>query len=159
MSGPLPRYDIHRPLVMYDWRMETVSGFVNVSSRYRMRGIYDSDETKERNESFVNDGFRLLNLKSFKIKVYPEDIDAFANFDGSPVEIRFPQTTDVLTIHGMLDGTVPVYDAVLYAKTLSNRRPRTHSVDLMEHTDHNCNRRHDEVVRTILDVGCMEGNG
>ncbi|SJK99034.1 uncharacterized protein ARMOST_02316 [Armillaria ostoyae] len=78
-----------------------------------MRGIYDSDETKERNESFVNDGFHLSNLKTFKIKIYPEDIDTFANFNGSLVETRFPQTTDVLTIHGMLDRTVPVYDAVL----------------------------------------------
>ncbi|KAK0237500.1 Alpha/Beta hydrolase protein [Armillaria nabsnona] len=130
---------------------KTVSGFVNVSGRYRMRGIYDSDETKEWNESFVNDGFHLLNLKTFKIKIYPEDIDTFANFDGSLVETRFPQATDVLTIHGMLDRTVPVYDAVLYAKTLSNRHPGTHTLHLMEHTDHNYNGRHDEVVRTILD--------
>lgn len=129
----------------------TVSGFVNVSGRYRMRDIYDSDETKEWNESFANNGYHLLNLKTFKIKVYPEDIDTFANFDGSLVETRFPQATDVLTIHGMLDMTVPVYDAVLYAKTLSNRRPGTHTLHLMEHTDHNCNGRHDEVVRTILD--------
>ncbi|KAK0220564.1 Alpha/Beta hydrolase protein [Armillaria fumosa] len=129
---------------------KTVSGFVNVSGRYRMRGIYDTDEIKEWNKSFVNNGFHLLNLKTFKIKIYPEDIDTFANFDGSLVETRFPQATDVLTIHGMLDRTVPAYDAVLYAKTLSNRRPGTHTLHLMENSDHNCNGRHDEVIRTIL---------
>ncbi|KAK0203351.1 Alpha/Beta hydrolase protein [Desarmillaria ectypa] len=128
-----------------------VSGLVNVSGRYRMRGIYDSDETKEWNEGFVTEGYHLLNLKTFKIKVYPKDIDTFANFDGSLVETRFPQRTDVLTIHGMLDRIVPVYDAVLYAKTLSDRRPGTHSLHLMEHTDHNCNGRHNEVIHTILD--------
>ncbi|PBK91051.1 hypothetical protein ARMGADRAFT_1082280 [Armillaria gallica] len=52
---------------------KTVSGFENVSSRYRMRGIYDSDEIKESNEGFVNDGFHFLNPK-VKIKIYPEDI-------------------------------------------------------------------------------------
>lgn len=130
---------------------KTVSGFVDVSGRYRMRGIYDSHETKEWNESFANDGFHLLNLKTVKIKIYPDDIDTFANFEGSLVETKFPQATDVLTIHGILDRTVSVYDAALYAKTLSNRHPGTHTLHLMEHTDHNYNGRHDEVIWTILD--------
>ncbi|KAG7441874.1 ectomycorrhiza-regulated esterase [Guyanagaster necrorhizus] len=128
---------------------KNVSGFVNVAGRYRIR--VNEDETKEWNESFAAQGYHLLNLKAFKIKVYPEDIDTFANFDGSLVESRFPQRTDVLTIHGMLDRTVPVYEAVLYAKTLSKRYPGTHSLHLMENMDHNCTGRYDEVVRTIFD--------
>ncbi|KAG7450079.1 ectomycorrhiza-regulated esterase, partial [Guyanagaster necrorhizus] len=143
---------------------KSVSGFVNVSGRYRIR--VNDDETKEWNESFAAQGYHLLNLKAFKIKVYPEDIDTFANFDGSLVGSRFAQRTDVLTIHGVLDRTVPVYvasplrnsllifigyDAVLYVKTLSKRYPGMHSLHLMENTDHNCTGRYDEVVRTIFD--------
>ncbi|KAK0489737.1 hypothetical protein EDD18DRAFT_1311212 [Armillaria luteobubalina] len=121
---------------------KTVSGFVNVS---------DTDETKEWSDSFVNDRFHLLNLKTFKIKIYPEDIDTFANFDGSLIETSFPQAPNVLTIHGMLDRTVPTYDAVLYVKTLSNRHPGTHTLHLMENSNHNYNGRHDEVIWTNLD--------
>ncbi|KAK0237517.1 hypothetical protein EDD85DRAFT_936530 [Armillaria nabsnona] len=51
---------------------KTVSGAENVSGRYRIRGIYDSDGIKEPNEGFVNDGFHFLNPK-VKIKLYPED--------------------------------------------------------------------------------------
>ncbi len=41
--------------------------------------------------------------KVLLIKVYPEDIDNLAKFDMSLVWDRFPQQTDVLTIHGLLD--------------------------------------------------------
>ncbi|KAG7439685.1 uncharacterized protein BT62DRAFT_983375 [Guyanagaster necrorhizus] len=110
---------------------KSVSGFVNVSGRYRIR-----------------------------TKVYPEDIDTSANFDGSLVESTFPQRTDILTTHGVLDRTVPVYDAMLYVKTLSKRYPGTHSLHLMENTDHNCTGRYDEVdsqLKGKLQSGVWKG--
>jgi hypothetical protein len=40
-------------------------------------------------------------------KTYPEDIEEFANWDTSIVWDRFPPATDVLTLHGLSDATVP----------------------------------------------------
>ncbi|PBK91062.1 hypothetical protein ARMGADRAFT_1032131 [Armillaria gallica] len=63
-SHPFPRYDTRRPLVTCEWKGETVSGFVNVSGRYRMRIAMKSRIGNEN-------GFRLLNLKTFEIKIDP----------------------------------------------------------------------------------------
>ncbi|KAK0441528.1 ectomycorrhiza-regulated esterase [Desarmillaria tabescens] len=139
----------HGAILAVHWLCTTdaggnVSGFVNVSGRYRMR----VGALPHHGEGNVK--LNMFFAGYLRSKIYPEDVDKFANFDGSLVETRFPKRTDVLTIHGMHDKTVPVYDAVLYAKTLSNRSPGTHSLHLMEHTDHYCNGRHDEVIQTIL---------
>ncbi|KAK0459971.1 Alpha/Beta hydrolase protein [Desarmillaria tabescens] len=123
-----------------------VSGFVNVSGRYRMH---------KWEESFLSQGFHIwtptVARKILSIKIHPEDVENFCKFDTSLVWDRFPQGTDVLTIHGLSDTQVPPYDAVIYARALSNRDPGTHSLHLMEHADHNFVGRRDEVVATILE--------
>ncbi|KAK0441507.1 Alpha/Beta hydrolase protein [Desarmillaria tabescens] len=131
---------------------KNVSGFVNVSGILRMQDAYGLDEG-EWMKNISTQGYHLVNLKSFKAKVYREDFDNYANFDlsMSMVQDKFPRATDVLTIHGLADKTSAVYNALLYAKTLSKRNPGTHSLHLMEHADHFYTGRHTEVVQTILD--------
>ncbi|KAK0185723.1 Alpha/Beta hydrolase protein [Armillaria mellea] len=123
-----------------------VSGFVNVSGRYRMH---------KWAESFISQGFHIwtptVARKILSIKIHPEDVEIFSKFDTSLVWDRFPQGTDVLTIHGLSDTQVPPYDAVIYARALSSRDPGTHSLHLVEHADHNFIGRQDEVVATILE--------
>lgn len=39
--------------------------------------------------------------------IYPGDLDQFASWDTSIVWDQFPGQTDVLTVHGLKDATVP----------------------------------------------------
>ncbi|KAK0222133.1 Alpha/Beta hydrolase protein [Armillaria fumosa] len=132
-----------------------VSGFVNVSGRYRMHKIHETPLAKKWSESFLSQGFHIwtptVARKILSIRIHPEDVENFCKFDTSLVWDRFPQGTDVLTIHGLSDAQVPPYDAVIYASALSNRDPGTHSLHLMEHADHNFIERQDELVATILE--------
>ncbi|KAK0201542.1 Alpha/Beta hydrolase protein [Desarmillaria ectypa] len=132
-----------------------VSGFVNVSGRYRMHKIHETALAKKWAESFLSRGFHIwtptVARKTLSIKILPNDVENFCKFDTSLVWDKFPQGTDVLTIHGLSDTQVPPYDAVIYARALSNRDPGTHSLHLMEHADHNFIGRQDEVVATILE--------
>ncbi|KAK0497774.1 hypothetical protein EDD18DRAFT_1308901 [Armillaria luteobubalina] len=119
--------------------------FVNISERYRMH--------KQWRKSFISQGFHIWTPtvagKVVSIKVYPEDIDNFGKFDTSLVWAKFPQRTDVLTIHGLSDTP---YDTIMYlCQGISSRNPGTHSLHLMENTGHNFTGRHDEVVATILE--------
>ncbi|KAK0213520.1 Alpha/Beta hydrolase protein [Armillaria fumosa] len=144
-------------IVAFRWLCTTeagkkVSGFVNISGRYRLHKIHETSMTKQWQKSFLSQGFHIWTPtvagKVVSIKVYPEDIDNFGKFDTSLVWTRFPQRTDVLTIHGLSDTP---YDAVIYARALSSRNPGTHSLHLMENAGHNFTGRHDEVVATILE--------
>ncbi|KAG7444200.1 ectomycorrhiza-regulated esterase [Guyanagaster necrorhizus] len=131
-----------------------VSGFVNVSGRYRMR-VAETALAKKWTESFLSQEYHIwtptVARKVLSIKIYPEDVENFCKFDTSLVWDRFPQGTDVLTIHGLSDMQVPPYEAVIYARALSNRDPGTHSLHLMEDADHNFIGRQDEVVAAILE--------
>ncbi|KAH6911423.1 hypothetical protein BKA70DRAFT_1538441 [Coprinopsis sp. MPI-PUGE-AT-0042] len=68
---------------------------------------------------------------------YPNDLKEFIAWDTSFVWNDFPQHTDVLTVHGLQDHTVPPYDAVIYTKALSNRHPGTATLHFIENGDHN----------------------
>jgi len=84
------------------------------------------------------------------VQITPEELSKFANWDTSFVWDQFPSATDVLTLHGLQDKTVPPYDALIYACALSSRSPGTHTLHLMEGADHNFTGRRDEVVDAIL---------
>lgn len=47
--------------------------------------------------------------KKITAKITPEDLENFVNWDTSFVWDAFPPTTDVLTLHGLSDKTVPPY--------------------------------------------------
>ncbi|ESK95681.1 ectomycorrhiza-regulated esterase lipase thioesterase family protein [Moniliophthora roreri MCA 2997] len=133
----------------------TVSGFVNASARYRMRKIYDAPFAAEWLNGFAEKGFHIwtptVARKVVKYTVYSADLERFANYDSSLVWTKFPENTDVLTIHGLQDKTVPPYDAVIYSRALGSRTPGTHNLHLIENGDHNFTGMSDEIVDTILD--------
>lgn len=110
--------------------------------------------------------------------ILPEDLEEFVRWDTSFVWTQFPPATDVLTVHGLADKTVPPYvfhfsistclhtckssvlitfiyycnryDAMIYARALSHRTPGTHMLHMMEDGDHNFTGRQDDVVEAIL---------
>ncbi|PAV16926.1 ectomycorrhiza-regulated esterase [Pyrrhoderma noxium] len=83
-------------------------------------------------------------------RIYPEDLEKFATWDTTPFKENFPPGVHVLTIHGMQDKVVPVYDAILFSRLLGRRDTATHNLCLLEEADHNFTLHKDEVVSTIL---------
>ncbi|KAF8158490.1 ectomycorrhiza-regulated esterase [Crassisporium funariophilum] len=146
-------------IVAFRWLCTTedgrkVSAFVNASGRYRMAKILESPAGTIWREHFAKHGFYTWNVtvarKQIVAKITPEDLENFVNWDTSIIWDQFPQTTDVLTVHGLSDKTVPPYDALIYARALSDRTPGTHTLHLMEDADHNFTGRQDDVVEAIL---------
>ncbi|KAF4577417.1 hypothetical protein EYR36_005405 [Pleurotus pulmonarius] len=124
----------------------SVSAFVNASGRYRMQVWKSSFKAKGYHEWQVT-----VARKAVTARINPSDVEQFVSWDTSFVWDKFPGTVDVFTLHGLSDHTVPPYDAVIYARALSNRTPGTHTLHLMEDADHNFTGRQDEVVDVILD--------
>ncbi|KAF9562639.1 ectomycorrhiza-regulated esterase [Agrocybe pediades] len=131
-----------------------VSGFVNASGRYRMAKILESPAGSIWREQIAKNGFYTWKVtvarKEVTAKIFAEDLQEFVNWDTSFVWDKFPQGIDVLTLHGLSDKTVPPYDALIYARALSDRKPGTHTLHLMEDADHNFTGRQDDVVEAIL---------
>ncbi|KAF8895105.1 Alpha/Beta hydrolase protein [Infundibulicybe gibba] len=146
-------------LVAFRWlctseEAKHVRGFVNASGRYRMRKILDSAAVKIWRDSFEKQGYHTWSVsvarKLATVKIYPEDLEMFTSWDTSLVWDKFPPAIDVLTLHGLSDQTVPPYDALIYARALSQRDSGTHSLCMMEGADHNFSGRQDDVVDTVL---------
>ncbi|GBE84908.1 ectomycorrhiza-regulated esterase [Sparassis latifolia] len=131
-----------------------VRGFINVSGRYRMKIIYDHLLDQENKQSLKTRGYFEMKAtvarKPFVGRVTRPDLDDFANTDTSVAWTRFPSSIDVLTIHGIRDGVVPVYDAIIYAQAYGGRTPGTHTLHLVERADHNFTGLSEEVVSIIL---------
>ncbi|KAL4080798.1 Alpha/Beta hydrolase protein [Scleroderma citrinum] len=130
-----------------------VSAMINVSGRYRMHRIFDRMSIYK--EQFDTKGYYEWNLTVARQpvvqRVYPRELEEFASWDTGIVWEKFPQTIHVLTVHGLGDEVVPVYDAIIYARAFGARTPGTHVLHLMEGADHNFTNRQDDVVDVILE--------
>ncbi|TFK20412.1 alpha/beta-hydrolase [Coprinopsis marcescibilis] len=130
------------------------SAFVNVSGRYRMERIVESDGVKLWLEAFKKQGFyeweASVARKKIRVTVTPDDLKSFVNWDTSFVWTQFPSHTHVLSVHGLQDRVVPPYDAVIYTHALGNRSPGTATLHYVETADHNFTGQKDVVVDAIL---------
>jgi len=67
---------------------------------------------------FAKQGYSTWNVtvakRQISAKITPDDLQKFVDWDTSFVFEEFPCTTDVLTIHGLSDATVPPYVAFLF---------------------------------------------
>jgi len=133
---------------------KNVGGLVNVAGRYRM-GKPLIDQLPHYQPSFDAKGYYEWRVtvarKEVVGRITLQGMHDFAAIDTSIIWDGFPRQTDVLTIHGLSDKVVPVYDAVIYAQILGARDPGTHNLHLIEGGDHNLTGRSDEVVSTALD--------
>ncbi|KAH9059976.1 Alpha/Beta hydrolase protein [Lactarius vividus] len=128
-----------------------VSGFVNVSARYRMDKILHSSKPPFKlNEHGYSDWKVTVAGRTIVTRITAEDLRAFASWDTSIVWKCFPSATDVLTVHGMADKLVPPYDATIYARALGTRTPGTHNLYFIEFADHNFTQHKGQVVDAIL---------
>ncbi|KZP26648.1 ectomycorrhiza-regulated esterase [Athelia psychrophila] len=138
-----------------------VRGMVNASGRYRMNHIYDRMSVWA--PEIETNGFytwrTTVARKSVVGRIYPEGLADFAAWDTSFLWTEYPSQVDVLTVHGVRDDVVPVYDAVIHARALGNRSPGTHTLHLVEEADHNFTGRQDEIVDTILEWWALHQEG
>lgn len=134
---------------------------VNVSGRYRMDRIYDVAEAYK--EQWDAKGYyeRTVTVARQAVveRIYPQDLVEFSQWNTAIVWDKFPDQIHVLTLHGLVDKTVPTYDAVIYSRALGARTPGTHSLHLIEEADHNFTNRQDEVVDCILQWWDALGQG
>ncbi|KAN0064833.1 hypothetical protein ACQY0O_001890 [Thecaphora frezii] len=105
--------------------------------------------------AFAAEGFYRWKVKvagqAREVRVYPSDVDTFANFPIQDHVARFPTQTDVLLIQGTKDQTVPVSDAGYYINALTSppRRPGSATLHLLDDADHNYKQKYPELVHTI----------
>jgi len=138
-----------------------ISAFVNVSGRYRMARIYDRMSTwqSEIDAKGYYEWKLTVARKPVVGRIFLKDLEDFASWDTSIVWDEFPQQVHVLSIHGISDQTVPVYDALIYARALGSRTPGTHNLHIVEDADHNFTGRQDEIVDTVLDWWQIQQSG
>ncbi|KAG6377192.1 Alpha/Beta hydrolase protein [Boletus reticuloceps] len=132
-----------------------VRALINVSGRYRMHMFTTYRRYRSLWEEFETKGYYDWNVvvarKAVVQKIYPHDLEECSRWNSDIVWDNFPSSIDVLTIHGLADRTVPVYDAIIYARIFGARTPGTHNLHLIEEADHNLTGRQDEVVDCILE--------
>ncbi|KAK2465306.1 hypothetical protein APHAL10511_002660 [Amanita phalloides] len=134
---------------------QRLPAFVNVSGRYRMHKVYESNSAKAWQKGFDEQGYHDATVsvarRPVTFRIYADDLRQYASWDASFVWSQFPPTTDVLSIHGLCDNTVPTADALIYAKALGARTQGTHSLHLIEGADHNFIGYHEALIDSILD--------
>ncbi|KAF9648272.1 ectomycorrhiza-regulated esterase [Thelephora ganbajun] len=129
--------------------------YVNVAGRYRMR-VNHEKLYPGLDKSFETLGYHELQAtiagEPRTLRIYPHHVEEFCSWDTSIVWDKFPHHIHVLTIHGIMDTRIPVYDAVLYSRALGNRSPGTHNLCLIEDADHNFTRpgNRETIIETIL---------
>ncbi|CAO3597786.1 unnamed protein product [Absidia cylindrospora] len=118
---------------------------INCSGRYKMtdKKCPETDALLDKHGYFDWPVKQRDGITS--IQVTREDVDKFTGWDNSHVK-NMPLTTCVLTVHGINDKNVPVYNAAMYANAIPN-----HTLALLPDTDHNFTGHHQDVVKTIVD--------
>ncbi|KIJ54913.1 hypothetical protein M422DRAFT_24793 [Sphaerobolus stellatus SS14] len=145
-------------IVAFKWTCSTPEGraisyFVNCSGRHRMERMRSRNVVygpKIEEQGFYE--WKVIVARKEKIgKIFAGDVERFASWDTSYVWDQFPQDTHALTVHGLADDVVPPYDAILYARALSARKPGTHTLHMVEDGNHNFTGKYDEVNDTIVE--------
>ncbi|CAB4401571.1 tyrosine phosphatase family-domain-containing protein [Rhizophagus irregularis DAOM 181602=DAOM 197198] len=111
-----------------------ISHVINISARYNMAAglslVENSafDSLKEQGYFYQNNKIR---GEIIRMKVTKEDLHDFINYDMSFVH-KMPDTTSVLTCHGIMDEIVSVKDATIFANLIPN-----HTLKLLPGVNHN----------------------
>jgi len=76
-------------------------------------------------ENFAKQGFYTWNVtvarRKIVVRITPEDLQNFIDWDTSLIWDHFPSTTDVLTLHGLQDKTVPPWVISLSGRKKNQR--------------------------------------
>ncbi|PKY42475.1 alpha/beta-hydrolase [Rhizophagus irregularis] len=124
-----------------------ITHVINISARYNMAAglslVENSafDSLKEQGYFYQNNKIR---GEIIRMKVTKEDLHDFINYDMSFVH-KMPDTTSVLTCHGIMDEIVSVKDAIIFANLIPN-----HTLKLLPGVNHNYSNKHNELIKIII---------
>ena len=93
--------------------LESPAGII-WQEHFKKQGFYSWDVTVAR--------------KKLAVKITPQDLQKFVDWDTSLIWDHFPSATDVLTLHGLQDETVPPW---VISRHLKKRRKKKVDVDIL----------------------------
>ncbi|RGB23731.1 tyrosine phosphatase family-domain-containing protein [Rhizophagus diaphanus] len=124
-----------------------ISHVINISARYNMAAglslLENSafDSLKEQGYFYQNNKIR---GEIIRMKITKKDLNDFIDYDMSFVH-KMPDTTSVLTCHGIMDEIVSVKDATIFANLIPN-----HTLKLLPGVNHNYSNKHNELIKIII---------
>ncbi|KAK9894416.1 alpha/beta-hydrolase [Cystobasidium minutum MCA 4210] len=129
---------------------------INLSSRYDMKEGGKRSFTQFF-PAFEKQGYYDWKAKvagqEITVRVTPDMFEEFIAYDTAFVndQTRFPNTTNILVIHGDADTLVPLEDGKTYHQILSRRPgPGTNDMRIVKDADHNFIGKYDEIVDIIM---------
>jgi len=134
-------------------RGRQLKGYVNVAGRYKMDRLLETNgpQMAAWKEKGYYERHAVVARRKVVTRIYPEDFYGFTSWKNDFIWTECPSQTHILTIHGIQDQVVPVYDAIIWADATAHRNPGTHNLHLIEKGDHNLVGAHEEVVQVILE--------
>lgn len=109
-SSPLPfNLGFSVASLIVPWRVITTS--ISTYIALPNGSIPESAGAQRWSESFTKQGYYEWHVtvarKPIVAMIYPHDVEKFCAWDTSIIWAQFPKETDVLTLHGLADKTVP----------------------------------------------------
>ncbi|CAI8606099.1 unnamed protein product [Vicia faba] len=134
--------------LLYASKYKDIHTVVNISGRFNLARGMESRLGENFIQRIKQDGFIDVTNKRGKIvyRVTKESLMDRLNTITHLACLSIPENCRVLTVHGSMDETVPVEDALEFAKFISN-----HELCIIEGADHEYTSHQDELTSLVLD--------
>ncbi|KAL6497368.1 hypothetical protein OROGR_029297 [Orobanche gracilis] len=140
-------------VLLYASKYHDIPAVINVSGRYDLKGGTEERYGKDMWERLERDGYIDVYSKTGELeyRVTEESMKERVNIDMHKACLSIDVSCRLLTVHGSADRTVPLKDAIQFAKILPN-----HQLKIIEGANHGFTfpskkkKKKDELVSTIL---------
>ncbi|XVF88767.1 hypothetical protein PTKIN_Ptkin19aG0078100 [Pterospermum kingtungense] len=134
-------------VLLYASRYHDIHTVVNVSGRYDLKKGIEERLGKDFMDRIKKDGFVDIKNKkgSVEFRVTEESLMDRLSIDMHEACLKIPRECRVLTVHGSADKTIPVEDALEFAKIIPN-----HKLHIVEGADHNYTSHQTELASVVL---------
>ncbi|XWS26687.1 hypothetical protein CRYUN_Cryun26dG0051600 [Craigia yunnanensis] len=134
-------------VLLYASKYHDIHTVINVSGRYDLKKGIEERLGKDFMDRIKKDGFVDINNKtgSVKFRVSKESLMDRLSIDMYEACLKIPRECRVLTVHGSVDETIPVEDALEFAKIIPN-----HKLHIVEGADHNYTSHQTELASVVL---------
>ncbi|CAN0915085.1 Putative uncharacterized protein YDL057W [Linum grandiflorum] len=138
-------------VLLYASKYHDIKKVVNISGRYDLKRGIDARLGKDFLERIKKEGFISIDIKNragevVKFPVTEKDLYDRMNTDMHEACQQIDKNCSVLTIHGSADETVPVEDALEFAKVIPN-----HKLHIVEGADHGFSSHQPELASLVIE--------
>ncbi|CAK8569854.1 unnamed protein product [Lathyrus sativus] len=135
-------------VLLYASKYKDIHTVVNISGRFNLARGMESRLGENFIQRIKQDGYIDVKNKRGKIvyRVTEESLMDRLNTITHLACLSIPENCRVLTIHGSMDETVPLEDALEFAKFISN-----HELCIIEGADHEYTAHQDKLTSLVLD--------